>query len=645
MKQRPFGLWDSPISPDQLAGDLRLSGAWVAPDAATVAWLEGRGDQNVVVSSRAGESSGRDLTRGHRVRALVGYGGGDFALGEDRLLYVDQDSGRLFAQDLRGGDARPVSPAFGRASSPTLSPDGQWIAYVHHDPDGVDRLAVMDAQGERWPRILHQGHDFYMQPRWSPDGRFLAFIAWDHPRMPWDGTILYLATVALTASGPQGSLEPRADDARAVAGGDEVSVFQPEFSPDSRALWFVSDETGWGHLVRLDLADGSRRRLTTGEAEHGMPAWAQDMRSYAFGENGRAIYAVRSEAGHRRLYRIDADSGSAARVEALSAYDDIGHIHADPAGRVLGLIASGSRQAPRVLAYDTASGGLRVLARASGETLEPEDLAAPESLRWPGPAGHRVAGLYYAPISRRFCASGSPPLVVIVHGGPTAQSTAGWNPACQFLATRGFGVLAVNYRGSTGYGRGYAQSLAGAWGEADVDDAISGADYLGAAGRIDRSRVAIMGGSAGGYTVLRALTARPDAFAAGISMYGISDLMQLVQETHKFEARYLDRLVGPLPEAAALYEARSPLAQADRISRPLALYQGADDKAVPRAQSDMLAAALARRGIPHLYQVYEGEGHGWRRRETIEHFWGSVAAFLERHLVYASDQGSASIRR
>ena len=644
MKERPFGLWESPISPDQLAVDLRLSGVAVAPDGATVGWLEGRGDQNVVVSWRAGESSGRELTRGRRVRAMVGYGGGDFTLGARALYFADQESGRLFVQDLPSGEARPISPAYGKASSPTPSPDGRWIAYIHHDPDGVDRLALVDARGEGWPRILHQGHDFYMQPRWSADGQFLAFVAWDHPRMPWDGTTLYLARMVLTASGAEGALEPRAGDVRAVAGGDEVSVFQPEFSPDSKALWFVSDETGWGHLVRLDLADGTRRRLTAGEAEHGQPAWVQDMRSYAIAEDGQAVYAVRSEGGRRRLYRIDAASGSAVRVEALAAYDDIASIHTDARGKLLGLIASGSRQASRVLSYDTATGSLRVLARASGETLDPADLADPEALSWPGPDGHAIAGLYYAPTSRRFVATGRPPLIVLVHGGPTAQSTAGWNPACQFLATRGFGVLAVNHRGSTGYGRRFAQALAGAWGEADVDDAISGAEHLAATGRIDRARVAIMGGSAGGYTVLRAMTSRPEAFAVGVSMYGISDLMHLVRDTHKFEARYLDRLVGPLPQAAQVYAERSPIATADRIIRPLALYQGADDRAVPRAQADMMAAALLRRGIPHLYQVYEGEGHGWRRKETIEHFWTSVAAFLERHLVYAAGQGSASIR-
>ena len=644
MKERPFGLWESPISPDQLAVDLRLSGVAVAPDGAMVGWLEGRGDQNVVVSWRAGESSGRELTRGRRVRAMVGYGGGDFTLGARALYFADQESGRLFVQDLPSGEARPISPAYGKASSPTPSPDGRWIAYVHHDPDGVDRLALVDARGEGWPRILHQGHDFYMQPRWSPDGQFLAFVAWDHPRMPWDGTTLYLARMVLTASGAEGALEPRAGDVRAVAGGDEVSVFQPEFSPDSKALWFVSDETGWGHLVRLDLADGTRRRLTAGEAEHGQPAWVQDMRSYAIAEDGQAVYAVRSEGGRRRLYRIDAASGSAVRVEALAAYDDIASVHTDARGKLLGLIASGSRQASRVLSYDTATGSLRVLARASGETLDPADLADPEALSWPGPDGHAIAGLYYAPTSRRFVATGRPPLIVLVHGGPTAQSTAGWNSACQFLATRGFGVLAVNHRGSTGYGRRFAQALAGAWGEADVDDAISGAEHLAATGRIDRARVAIMGGSAGGYTVLRAMTSRPEAFAVGVSMYGISDLMHLVRDTHKFEARYLDRLVGPLPQAAQVYAERSPIATADRIIRPLALYQGADDRAVPRAQADMMAAALLRRGIPHLYQVYEGEGHGWRRKETIEHFWTSVAAFLERHLVYAADQGSASIR-
>lgn len=339
---------------------------------------------------------------------MVGYGGGDFTLGARALYFADQESGRLFVQDLPSGEARPISPAYGKASSPTPSPDGRWIAYIHHDPDGVDRLALVDARGEGWPRILHQGHDFYMQPRWSADGQFLAFVAWDHPACLQDGARL--------VPGPDGADRPQVPKARWSRGpvtcvrwpaGTRCPCSSPSSSPSSKALWFLSRRrAGRGSL---DLADGTRRRLTAGEAEHGQPAWVQDMRSYAIAEEGRAVYAVRSEGGRRRLYRIDAASGSAVRVEALAAYDDIASIHTDARGKLLGLIASGSRQASRVLSYDTATGSLRVLARASGETLDPADLANPEALSWPGPDGHAIAGLYYAPSRRALVATGRPP--------------------------------------------------------------------------------------------------------------------------------------------------------------------------------------------------------------------------------------------
>lgn len=633
-----------PLLPEHLAQDLRFGAAAMSPDGSRIAWLEARDDQSVVKLRRLEDDADQELTRGFRVRAKVGYGGGDFSLDDELLLFVDQDAGRLRVRPLGSGEA-PVAtgPAAGSAAAPALSPDGRWICYVHQDGDERDRLLLSPSRSQAWPLVVHEGHDFYMQPRWSADGRHLAFIAWDHPNMPWDGSILYLTDLAWRAAegeaAEDGGFMPRIQRIRAVAGGDDVAVFQPEFSPDGSTLYFVSDETGWGHLVGLDLATGQRRRLTTGEAEHGQPAWVQDMRSYAVAEAGRALYAVRSEQGFRRLYRIDAADGSASRVAALAAYDDVLSIHADRAGRRLALVASASLQPPRVLLLDLAEGRLRTLARASAELMPSAILSRPEALVWSGPQGDRLSGLYYPPTGWDPRADGLPPAVILVHGGPTGQSTAGWNPACQLLATNGYGVLALNYRGSHGFGRPFMQALHGCWGEADVADAASAAQQLAALGRADPARVAVMGGSAGGYTVLQALTKLPQQFAAGISMYGISDLLHLAQATHKFEAHYLDRLVGPLPQERGRYLARSPLARSEAIERPLALYQGADDRAVPREQADRLASSLSKAGRSHLYHVYEGEGHGWRKAATITHFWTSVLEFLGSHLGQRGSKG------
>lgn len=638
-QQRPYGAWPSPLRPEHLAQDLRFGAAMLSPDGSRVAWLESRDDQGLVKLRHVADDADRELTRGFRVRAGVGYGGGDFTVDDHRLLFLDQRQGRMVSLELEGQTETVPSllgPAAGRAAAPTLSPDGRWVCYVHQDADDVDRLLVSPCRGHAWPLVVHEGHDFYMQARWSPDGRYLAFVAWDHPQMPWDGCTLYLAEIAWRSDPSDlradGGNSPRILRVRALAGGDDVAVFQPEFSPDGSSLYFVSDETGWGQVVRLDLATGQRVRLTSGEAEHGQPAWVQDMRSYALAEGGRALYVVRSEMGFRRLYRIDLVDGSMSRVAALAAYDEVHTLHADRAGTRLALVASAARQPPRVLLLDLGEGRLKVLARASAETFGDTALAQPEVIAWSARDGARLSGLYYPPTSRDYRASGAPPVVLMIHGGPTAQSTAGWNPACQFLATRGYGVFALNYRGSHGFGRTFMKSLDAAWGEADVADAAAAAQHLVALGKADPARVAIMGGSAGGYTVLRAMTTLPDQFAAGISMYGISDLLQLAQATHKFEAHYLDRLVGPLPEQRARYVARSPLSGVDAIRRPLALFQGADDRAVPRAQADLMAESLAKAGLKFLYQVYEGEGHGWRKAETIGHFWAAVEAFLAEHL-------------
>ncbi len=271
----------------------------------------------------------------------------------------------------------------------------------------------------------------------------------------------------------------------------------------------------------------------------------------------------------------------------------------------------------------------------SGDSVALDALSQCESLSWPTTDGETAHGLFYPPASDRFASTGKPPLVVWVHGGPTGQVLAGWRSEIQFLATRGFAVLAVNYRGSTGHGREYMLRLRGNWGLCDVEDSISGMKHLADEGRIDPARTVIMGGSAGGFTVLQTMAHQPQAFTSGICLFGVADQFHLASMTHKFESRYLDTMLGPLPAAADVYRQRSPVNFADRIRRPLALFQGAEDKVVPQEQSDMIAAALEKSGTPHVYHVYEGEGHGWRKAETIEHFYTAVEKFLREYVIYA----------
>lgn len=627
---RQYGLWDSPITPDMLARGNRLSGASWDSDAETLVWLEGRSALGVLVASASGLDAPVDVDTERSVRAQVGYGGGDFTVHDGVLYFVAHSGGCIYRQALSGGRARPITPQFGRAASPAVSPDGRWLAYVHSDQHGVDRIALVDTQGEHWPRILVEGSDFYMQPRWSPDGDRLAWISWDHPNMPWDGTLLNVAPIK------QGdSFLPRLGEPRALAGGDDVAVCQAEFVPNSRRVVFVSDETGWGQIYVADLDDGERRQLTSEPAEHGFPAWGQDMRTLAVRADGAHVYAVRRRRGFEQVVRIDLATGEEQVVDELSDYTEVSHVAASPRDDKLALVVSAPRIPPRVIEYEAATGAVRVVARSSSESIPAEELAAPEAISW-RTAGDEIAhGLLYMPAGSRYTGTGLPPLIVLIHGGPTSQAKARWDPTAQFLATRGYAVLHVNYRGSTGYGREYMLRLRSSWGVCDVEDAVSGVRHLADSGVIDGKRTVIMGGSAGGFTVLQTMIDEPEAFAAGICLYGVSNQFSLVADTHKFEERYSESLIGPLPEAAALYRERSPELHADRISRPLALFQGEDDRVVPRRQSDAIADALKCSGVPHVYHVYEGEGHGWRKRETIEHFWQEVDAFLRRYVVYS----------
>jgi dipeptidyl aminopeptidase/acylaminoacyl peptidase len=624
----PFGLWPSPITPASLAADRRLDGVAWDSDGATLCWLEGRSGKGVIVVKPAGPDAPRDLTGELSVRAEVGYGGGDFALHGGQAYFAVHKDGRLFRQALEVGPAKPLIPAFGKAAAPCISPDGKWLVYVHHDSEGVDRVALVDCLGKRWPTILAEGHDFYMKPQWSPDGRQLAFVAWDHPNMPWDETRLYVADVIVA----EGDL-PCLGQPRVVAGGPGVAVFQPEFGGGGE-LFYVSDETGWWRLARHD--GSGPRWLTPERMEAGLPAWQQGMRTYALLDGGGTVIAALNQAGFQRLYILDVVSGAMSQLDELAAYTEIAHVTAASNGKRFAFIGSGPAIPPRVVTYDLSSRQAEVAARASGERIPADALATCEAVEWQTAGEEKAHGLFYTPPGRP---AGDlptlPPLIVLIHGGPTSQTRAGWRADAQFFATRGYAVLYVNYRGSTGYGRAYAQRLRNEWGVLDVEDAVSGARQLAAAGRVDPARRVIMGGSAGGYTVLQAMVNEPEAFTAGISLYGVANLFSLAADTHKFEARYLDSLVGPLPECAARYRERSPVNHASNIRRPLAVFQGEIDVVVPKAQAEEIVSALRKNGTPHVYHVYEGEGHGWRKAETIEHFYRTVDEFLKRYVLYS----------
>jgi dipeptidyl aminopeptidase/acylaminoacyl peptidase len=625
-----YGLWPSPIRPQSLAEGLRLSEVAWDSDGETLVWLEGRSDRGVLVCLPPGGEAPRDVTPELSVRARVGYGGGDFSVVGGYVYFVEA-SGRLYRQPLAGGPAIPLTPGFGYAAAPTVSPDQRWVLCVHTYGDS-DCLAILDTEGHMWPQRLVTGADFYMQPCWHPQGTLLAWVEWNHPYMPWEGSRLRLGTVRYEA----GQL-PQVTDAQTLAGSTTVGVFQPAFSPDGRCLAYISNQSGWDNLYLYDLQEHTHHALAPEPVECGQPAWLQGMRTYGFRHDGQGLYYLRNDGGFRRLWYYDLQHGSATEHHAgLAEYAYLEQPALSPTRPVLACIASAPTLPARLITapLDDQSSP-RVCRRSTAENVPASELSTPQAVSWGTEGGERAYGLLYLPSSSRFQGRGQPPAIIYIHGGPTSQAVAGFHPQTQFFTTRGYAVLQVNHRGSTGYGKAYVDALRGQWGVYDVEDAVSGAQYLVAQGFAAAQHLVIMGGSAGGYTVLQALVRHPGFFQAAICLYGIANLFTLAATTHKFEAHYLDSLIGPLPDAAGRYRERSPLFAADRIRDPIALFQGEIDEVVPKAQADAMVASLTSRGVPHEYHVYAGEGHGWRKAETIAHFYTTVDAFLRQYVVFA----------
>jgi dipeptidyl aminopeptidase/acylaminoacyl peptidase len=458
-------------------------------------------------------------------------------------------------------------------------------------------------------QVLASGSDFYASPRLSPDRSQLAWLTWNHPNMPWDGTQLWITEIK-----DDGSL----GKAACVAGGVDESIFQPEWSPDG-VLYFVSDRTGWWNLYRwhprLDQeGSGEVEPLCETAAEFGLPQWVFGMSTYGF-ESANRIICTYTQQGNWQLASLDLQTKQLEVIE--TPYTDISSVKVASGQAVF--IAGSATELTAIVQMDLATGQIEVLRQSSELEVDVGYLSTPQAIAFPTENNLTAYAFFYPPQNQDYTAptGEKPPLVVKSHGGPTAATSSAFNLRIQYWTSRGFAVLDVNYGGSTGYGRDYRQRLNDQWGIVDVDDCVNGAKYLVQQGLVDGERLAIAGGSAGGYTTLCALTFR-DVFKAGASYYGVSDLEALATDTHKFEARYLDGLIGPYPERKDLYEARSPIHFTAQLSCPVIFFQGLEDKIVPPNQAQMMVEALKAKGLPVAYVAYEGEQHGFRRAENIK---------------------------
>jgi dipeptidyl aminopeptidase/acylaminoacyl peptidase len=613
---------------------VRLGQTWI--DDGVAYWVEGRpaeGGRNVLVRADP-FSSPTDVTpEGFGVRSLAHeYGGGAFTVHGGTVVFSNFEDQRLYRQD-PGADPVPITPGVPdrvwRFADGRITRDGRaWIGVrERHDlgpavSDVVNELVRVPIDGAGEPRTVAAGRDFYSDPRVSPDGSRLAYLTWSLPWMPWDGTELRV-----------GSLDPAGElgDEVVVAGREgEESIWQPAWGPDG-SLVFASDRTGWWNLERWD--GSTRTPLHAAEAEFGYPRWVFGARSFGFLSDGR-IVCLYDEGGRTHAAVLDPATGELLDLDL--PYDALSGLCVSTEGTTAVWTMGSATAADRVLWLDFSTRAVEELRVSEEIEVDADLLSVPRAIEFPTEGGRTAHALFYAPRNPDVVAPPDerPPLIVTAHGGPTSNTTPALDLGIQYWTSRGFAVVDVNYGGSTGYGRAYRERLNGNWGVVDLQDCVAAARFLAAQGEVDGDRLLVHGGSAGGYVVMCALTFT-DAFAAGASYFGISDLVPFATgETHKFESTYEHSLVGPWPEAEDVYRARSPINFVSQIATPMLVLQGADDEVVPPAQAEVIVDALRARGVPVAYRLYEGEGHGFRRAETIVDaleaelsFYGQILGF------------------
>ncbi len=622
-KTAPYGTWTSPVTTELMtAAAIGLSGLTVDGDA--LYWLEARPAESgrTVLCRRAADGSIADLTPapinvGSRVHE---YGGGAFGVEKGVIIYSERRDGSVWI----------IEPDKGPRQIPT--PEGCRYADFEFDSPRRGVLAVREDHRDRPPTdpeaaivalpldggaesVLVKGPDFLSSPRLSPDGETLAWIAWDHPDMPWDQTRLFCARFD-----GGGALQA----AQLIAGEEPEAIVQPGWSAQN-ILHFCSDRTGWWNLYAH--RNGAVVALCPVAAEIGGPHWVFRQRYYAFLEHGRIIAAVVKDGVRRAALIADRE------LTPL----EIGQVAECPQsiGRGLAYFATPPTAPPAIMLQPALDQTANLVRAAAPSVLPQETIAVGEPINFPTSHGLGRA-FWYAPKNRDFAGptDSAPPLIVLSHGGPTSMTTNHFNLNIQWWTSRGIGVVDVNYGGSIGYGRDFRRLLNGRWGIVDVADCLAAAENLVARGLVDGARLAIRGGSAGGFTTLAALTTG-NLFKAGASLYGVADLMLLAKDTHKFESRYLDGLIGPLPEAQPLYVERSPINHLDRLACPVIFFQGEDDKTVPPNQAETMVAAMKARALPVAHYLFAGEGHGFRKAETLRRvleleldFYGRVFGFF-----------------
>jgi len=594
--------------------DVRFNG-----DGTRLVWSETFGSQGVIFESKLKGKTHR-LSGDQNARGSVGYGGGDFDVNITDVVFPDRSGGLFMSSFRQISEPKAISPAWGSTAAPVFSPDGKWLIYCYHAGES-DGLAITRTHGLTWPSQLALGADFYMQPVWHPNGERIAWVEWNHPNMPWDASLIKM--------GELGGMQLRLLEEQWIAGENNHSASQPKFSPDSKWLSYIIRDGDWDNLVLYNLKKRTHKILIKGDGFHlRQPEWVQGMRSYGWNSSSTALYYFRYSHGETTLWKANLAKGKIQQLD-ISPIQWAIQLDVSPVSEDLVFLGSSPKLPKQICQYRD---GTLILAQTDIEKESGKHCTEPREITFPISGGRKGFGFYFPPLQFEHGKNGKPPLILSVHGGPTSANTKTFNNDAAYFVSRGFAYAQVNYRGSSGYGYSYQDALQHQWGVVDVEDSIAFAQALVAQGLASSDRMAVMGSSAGGFTVLNILIRRPGLFKAGICSYGVSDLLEDARNTHKFEKYYHQFLIGDLKKNHQRFIDRSPINQIEKIKDPIAFFHGDEDKVVSLGQTQAIFEKLQKYGIPSELQVYPGEGHGFRKPETLQDFYERVDTFIKKYL-------------